>query len=672
MPRISASKLLATKGGVFLLVGIQDEILRLHSMGLLKELLVDKTTKTNIIWATDAYGELGTEYQRDKEIQIHLITGQNSDVIKNRARKAMEQQSERTRKHAEVFTPLWVCRKMVSYADSVWFGKEDAFIDKDNLTEQVLFPKQRKWQKYVDARRLEITSGEAPYLVNRYDVSTGEIISLQERQGVLDRKLRIVNENTVDESDWVKWALRAFQATYGYEFQGDNLLIARVNLLMTFEEYLQARWKRKPNAKEYREIIKTIVWNLWQMDGLSGTIPYCRAEEEYHQFSLFEWFDNEAYQEKVKQQPHCRIYDWRRGNSLEYLNVNKGEKRNMKFDFVIGNPPYQDEANGELRNYAPPIYNLFLDAAYEIADVVELIHPARFLFNAGSTPKEWNQKMLADEHLQVLYYEADSSKVFSNTDIKGGIVITYRNANKNFGAIETFTTYQEVNSVMKKVKHRTDFRSLSDIVFSRTSYRLTDVMHQDYPNALSKLSKGHAYDMSSNIFQRLPEIFYNQVPDDGRNYIKILGREDNQRVYKFICRDYVNDVANLTSYKVYVAQANGSGAFGEALSSLLVEGKNVGATETFISIGNFKTEAEAVALKKYIKTKFARTMLSVLKVTQNGNKPVWRLIPLQDFTPASDIDWSQSISDIDRQLYKKYGLDDAEIEFIETHVKEMV
>lgn len=159
-----------------MLVGIQEEILRLHSMGLLRPLLEDKTTKTNILWATDAYQNLGPDYQRDKEIEASLITGEHSDVIKNRARKALEQQSERTRKHAEVFTPLWVCQKMVSHADTVWFGNADAFLENGRPAKQVCFPKRRKWQRYVDARRLEITCGEAPFLVNRYDAYTGEVI----------------------------------------------------------------------------------------------------------------------------------------------------------------------------------------------------------------------------------------------------------------------------------------------------------------------------------------------------------------------------------------------------------------------------------------------------------------------------------------------------------------
>ena len=151
-------------------------------MGLLQPLLVDQTTKKNIVWATDVYRELGSEYGHNREILPNLITGNHSSVIKNRARKAMEQQSERTRKHAEVFTPLWVCKKMISYADAMWFGKTDPFLDGDAPSKRVSFPKRRKWQRYVDAKRLEITCGEAPYLVNRYDVSSGEILPIANRK----------------------------------------------------------------------------------------------------------------------------------------------------------------------------------------------------------------------------------------------------------------------------------------------------------------------------------------------------------------------------------------------------------------------------------------------------------------------------------------------------------
>lgn len=487
-----------------MIAGIQDEILRLHAMGLLDRLLVDKATKARILWGTDAYENRGPGYKRNHQITPALITGENADVIKTRARKALEQQTERTRRHAEVFTPPFLCARMISAADASWFGTA---ADKFLSDQPVRFTKSRTWKHYVDSRRLEITCGEAPYLVSRYDASTGEAIPIRHRIGLLDRKLRAVNENAADEEEWLKWALRAFQATYGYEFQGDNLLIARVNLLMTYEEYLYARWKRKPSPGEYRTIVNTITWNIWQMDGLTGQIPYSR-EDDWQETNLFEY--PETGTEQI-QQPDCRIYDWRRQKSLLYRNVNTGG-RTMKFDFIIGNPPYQEESNGELRNYAPPIYNLFMDASYELSNKVELIHPARFLFNAGSTPKPWNQKMLNDPHLKILLYEPDSTKIFHSTDIKGGLVITLHDKTKDFGIIETFTTYPELNNILKKVRKHPQFSSLSEIVFSRTSYRLTPLLHTEYPDAISKLSNGHPYDMASNIFQRLPEIFLIHAP----------------------------------------------------------------------------------------------------------------------------------------------------------------
>lgn len=304
-----------------MIIGIQDEILRIHSLKLLDKLLKDKTTKTNILWATDAYSALGTDYQRDKEITSPLITGSRSGIIKNRARKALEQQSERTRQRAEVFTPLWICNKMNNYADEAWFGRPDVFNIDGAPTQKVIFSKEQSWKKYVDSRRLEITCGEAPYLVSRYDVSTGESIRLENRIGILDRKIRVVNENTDSESEWLKWVTRAFQSTYGYEFQGDNLLIARVNLFMTYEEYLTERWRRKPTPREYLSIANIITWNLWQMDGLTGTIPYCKAAEEYHQMTMNDWLTKDQEKPPEAEQPHCRIYDWRGEASLEYLEM---------------------------------------------------------------------------------------------------------------------------------------------------------------------------------------------------------------------------------------------------------------------------------------------------------------------------------------------------------------
>lgn len=343
----------------------------------------------------------------------------------------------------------------------------------------------------------------------------------------------------------------------------------------------------------------------------------------------------------------------------------------MKFDYVIGNPPYQDNTLGDNEGYAPPVYNKFLEAAYGVANKVEMIHPARFLFNAGSTPKTWNEEMLNDKHFKVEFYEADSSKIFSNTDIKGGVAISYRDVNSDFGAIEIFTPDAELNSILKKIREANTFESMSDIVVTRTAYRLTKKVHEDFPNAVTQLSKGHLYDMSSNIFERLPQIFYNHMPNDEMKYMRILGRENNERIYKYIRKEYVRETVNTNYYKVVLPKASGTGAFGEVISRPFVDIPGNGSTETFITIGAFIDKGEAENALKYVCTKFARTLLGILKRTQEITPDKWKYVPLQDFTDKSDIDWSVSIANIDKQLYKKYGLSEEEIAFIENNVKEM-
>ena len=212
----------------------------------------------------------------------------------------------------------------------------------------------------------------------------------------------------------------------------------------------------------------------------------------------------------------------------------------------------------------------------------------------------------------------------------------------------------------------------SSIVYAPESYKFTQKMHRDYPDAESRLSKGHKYDLKSNVFDTLNFIFKDQKPDDGNQYIGIYGLSNKKRTKRYIRADYIKNETNLNAWKVFVPKANGSGAIGEVLSTPLIGEPLIGNTQTFISIGNFKTQEEAAACNKYIKTRFARAMLGILKITQDNTKSKWEKVPLQDFTSHSDIDWSQSIAAIDRQLYKKYGLSQEEIDFIESHVKEMV
>lgn len=347
--------------------------------------------------------------------------------------------------------------------------------------------------------------------------------------------------------------------------------------------------------------------------------------------------------------------------------------KKFKFDVVIGNPPYQDETIGDNKTFAPPIYHLFIDAAKTVGNIVEFIHPARFLFNAGSTPKAWNNQMLHNKHLKVLYYEPDTDKVFPglSTPIKGGVAVTILDSEKDFGEIDTFTPYMTLNKILHKVVGRKDFVPLASIIFARSVCRLTDVLHKDFPNAKEKISKGHMYDVGSNVFDIIPEVFSNSLPEDGNKYIKLLGRNKNGRIYKYIKAQYIRNDSNLDKFKVFVPNVSGTGMFGEILSSPIVGTPFTGSTETFISIGAFGSLEEAESSLKYIKTKFVRALLGVLKVTHHNSGSVWGKVPLQDFTSNSDIDWSKSIHEIDLQLYKKYNLSDEEIQFIESHVKEM-
>lgn len=632
-------------------VDIQGEIAFLGSQGLLKELLADKTTKKNIIWATDAYSALGDDYLPGRPIETRHLSLLDSDIITLRAQKARSEQNKRTRAKAEVFTPSWVCRMMIDHLDTVW--KEGRKRKKAEHAWDA-----GSWHAYVDSRILEITCGEAPFLVERYDAATGEAV--EKGAGVLDRKLDAVDARAENDEKWLEWAFRALEAVYGYEYQGDNLLIARLNVIFAFAERLRRRLKREPKTEEYRRMTETAAWNLWQMDGLTGRTPYFPPPGQIG-------FEQILSGDAPGEGEECKVKNHRQNCTHSFNRLKEREKHMVKFDFIIGNPPYQETSQGD-KPADEAIFHYFMDAAYAIADNVELITPARFLFNAGNTPQAWNQKMLADKHLKVLYYTPNASEVFRNAGFKGGIAITYRNEKKEYGAIEVFTAFPELNSILNKVKFK-GFSSLSDIIYSQNKFNLT-TLYNDYPHLKSIISSnGNEKRLTSGCFEKMDCFSTEKIRVDD---ISILGLLQGKRVYRYIKKEYLElEHENLYKYKVILPANNGSGAIGEVLSTPLIGEPLIGYTQTFISVGSFDSLETASNALKYIKSKFARAMLGILKITQNGKKPVWKYVPLQDFTPSSDIDWSKSIAEIDRQLYKKYGLDESEIEFIETHVKEM-
>ncbi len=361
---------------------------------------------------------------------------------------------------------------------------------------------------------------------------------------------------------------------------------------------------------------------------------------------------------------------------LKSLGFWKGttSKEMIKFSAVVGNPPYQ-EVNGGNGNGANPVYHLFIDVASQLSVYGTMIHPARFLFDAGKTPKEWNKRIKSNPHFIVSQYWANSIEVFPNVDVKGGIATTFWDNTREIGPIGTFSAFEELHSILDKIKNKS-FVSFSDLVYPRDLYRITEEAYSEHPEIEGRHSKGHRYDLNSTAFSQYPELFSENKPSDEDDYIQILGRVNNERAYLWTKRKYVKCPDNIDKYKVFVPKANGTGAIGEVLSTPVIGQPVIGQpvighTLTFLSVGKFETKEEAEACLKYVKTKFARTLLGTLKVTQDNPKETWANVPIQDFTPDSDIDWTRSVDDIDQQLFVKYELGLDEIAFINEHIAPM-
>ena len=346
-----------------------------------------------------------------------------------------------------------------------------------------------------------------------------------------------------------------------------------------------------------------------------------------------------------------------------------------KFDVVIGNPPYQQEAQGG-GTRDTPVYHLFMDAAYEVGTKAVLITPARFLFNAGFTPKAWNEKMLTDPHLTVPIYVPNSDDLFPGTEIMGGIAVTYRDVDREGEVIGTFTKYPELNTILHKVME-SGSSSLEQLgITSSRTYRYTDKLYEDHPEARALRPDGNAALVNTNTFEQFSFLYHADRPNDGSEYVQVLGLSKNKRVTRWIRSEYISGPPSLNRFKVAVpASRNAGGMLGDKPAlvtghSLLLE-PGIGVTQTFITIGAFDTVAEGEACLKYIQSRFARVILGILKVTQHNPRSTWKYVPNQNFGSSSDIDWTESIPEIDQQLYAKYSLDVDEIAFIESHVKPM-
>lgn len=631
-------------------------------------LLADRSSGAFIRWACNAYTTHGESYAADQEIYPHQV-----HLIQERTRKTQEEQRDRTKKSAEVFTPAWLCNAMINARDAVYFGREEVFnrMEAPSWTptrKTIDFPtttsgRRLAWERYIDARCLEITCGEAPFLVSRYDAADGRPIPLAERIGILDRKLRIIGEHTCTAEDWFHWAKRALESAYAYEYQGDSLFLARLNLFLSISEYHRHLWKRPLNRHQQEEVARILSWNLWQMDGLTATTPFVTKQGKPED-SLFDFYAITAERRPLR----SLIRDWRGKKTIRFSELNLSTT--MKFDFVIGNPPYQEMSKNKMTR---SIYPDFVRSSQAIGQIVSLVMPARWMSGENGPYRETQHfidEMLKGDHLQSFHLYPNSSDLFPNVDIKGGVCFFVWN--RAYSCDRVNYTITE-NGAYKKVL---------------TSFRIAENVIIRFPELISILEKTKAISTiylntwvsSRNPFGFISDLFTKNKEGVSRiseekqqddDYL-VHGLLKNKRVIRYIPNSALKKNIHIAhSYKVFLPRANGSGVFGEVFSTPMIGTPMMICTETFLQIGVFDNCTEAENLLKYVKTKYFRTMVGIKKTAVFNYKECFTFVPLQDFTAASDIDWSRSVAEIDRQLYAKYGLSAEEVAFIEEKIKPM-
>ena len=642
----------------------------------LKILLKDQSTKKNIIWATDNYNVLDEQLENNNQITENLL--KNSNIIQPRVLKRIEEQTIRTRKKAEVFTPAWLCNQMNNMCDSEWFGYENVFNKAENNTwitntEKIQFPSKKKWEKYIDSRRLEITCGEAPYIVSRYDASTGELIDIENRIGMLDRKIRIVSENTDTEEDWLKWTIRAFESVYGYEYQGDSLLVARVNLLMTFIEYLDFYWHRKPTYKELSKIVNIISWNFFQMNGLDGNVPMGKPKDTYMQLTFDDLLGLTEENKTVK----AKTYNWQGGNSILFSSISEEIERNMKFDYVIGNPPYQEETiineksktNGQTpkRN----IFHYFQMSADAIATEYSiLIYPGgRWIQRSGKGLDKFGIKQINDISLKKLYFYPNSSELFDNIGIPDGISIVVKERKKNTSTFEyvyclngsqsqVILEYPKKNiiplnpsdaiivSKIEKMIKKLNFKYLNDRILPRSLFKIESDFVEKNPDKVKEYYDG--YTLKENEIK----LFTNdKAGKAGRAKWFISTRDvivQNQ--------EYIN------KWQVIVSSANAGGQKRDNQIEIVDSKSAFGRAR--VALASFDTEKEALNFYKYCKTYVIRF---AFLMTNEALTSLAKKVPdLIDYTDNNEIiDFSNNL---DEQMYKLLNLTFEEIEYIKEKI----
>lgn len=706
---------------------VQETALAELDKNILLILLKDRSTGKNILWATDDYKDLGIGFAADDEITLPAITGAHGNLIKPRALKSKEEQGARTRNMAEVFTPLWICNKQNNLADNAWFGRENAF-NTENGTDwqategKIAFPGEDGadgWRAYIASKRLEITCGEAPYLASRYDTMTGEIVPLAKRIGLLDRKLRVINERTRNFKDkarakkrWLELATLAVRSIYGFEWAGDNILLARENLLFTVADYYAAKFGDALDMEMLEHFAETISWNIWQMDGLKAVVPNsCHDYKKEHQPGLPNLFSTKDFSARTLKRSvspcdvdenerqmcqaclkdtieghngvYCQIRNWSTGKILVFKDMLDGEgsegvmSKDFKFDVVIGNPPYQTETAEVVStsNNQKPVRNIFQflqESSDEVAgEYVCLIYPAgRWIHRFGKGLQEFGLKQINDPRLKKIVFYPITTDIFPGIQIADGISIVLKDVKKR----ENGFVYDYVTNELQKT-----------VSIDRPGEQLMPLNPFDIEvckkidNFVQKNKIGYLHEaiLPRSLF-KIESDFVEKNPDKVQQYI---GQNyDSKKTIKLFTNDKAgkmgrakwfladrevvsNNQEYIDEWQVVVSSANAGGQKRDNQIEIIDNNSAFGRSR--VALRSFKTEKEAKNFYDYacsylIKYAFLMTDESLTSL----GKRVPDLINYADDNGI--IDFS---SDINQQFYDLLNLSTENIAYIENKVK---
>lgn len=679
-----------------------EQLIDFHApevQAVLDTLLKDRSTGKNIIWATDPPEELQTVMYEPVTDRSQITTQQlgltHYEVVLPRMMKQTDTQQQRTRKKGEVFSPAWVCNKMNSALDADWFRGLGAEETAGQFTVElpqgwqtvetpVQFPvckgRTPAWVQYVQSRRLEVTCGEAPFLASRYDAATGEMIPVARRIGILDRKLRVVSENAATEDEWRKYATHAVQSTYGYEYQGDNLLLARVNLLLTYAEHLQARWQRKPTKEELQPIATIISWNLWQMDGLHLSVPGGKPQPEAEQLDLFSMFGAAEPQPPTVS---CKVKNWRKGShgaAQNFETIQEGST-SMKFDYVIGNPPYQEQTtsvvpktNGQVRSKS--IFQYFQIEADKIATKASvLIYPgSRWIHRSGKGMADFGLKQINDVTLRRIDFYPNSKEVFPGpVAIADGVSIVLKEKEKQ---TPRFDYVYHNNGECVSLEMDNPGETLiplnpSDAVIVNKVEQFVNDNKLDYLHG--KILSQKLFGIESDFVESNPNKVREYVSDDDVDFSHEIKLFTNDKAGKkgrakwFVAdRNVVStSVKYIDEWQVVVSSANAGGQKRDNQIEIIDNHSAFGRAR--VALSSFTTKQEAVDFYNYARTYLVRFMFLM---TDEALTSLGKRVPdLMDYTENNPIiDFS---APLDNQLYQLVGLKPAEIKHIEDTINNL-